>query len=238
MDGINYCIKCGSELNPDANFCIYCGNSTCCQSNSYGNGHAGGESNKRIKKRAWFYATIIGLAVVGVIMIFVAAATTSGEATAAAFSSIMSLVLGIGLCVGLGYFLISRAKVRKHFFIPSYYSREAIIHSATMAFCGRGYFMTGSCLNSATYVKTKRPSVIIGVLLLLLWLIPGILYLVFFNRQKMGAVSIIDAPGGHNVVVDGPKAIADGMERSFALPVYDYAPAGYIQQQRALPPGS
>lgn len=221
--GGNYCIRCGYPL--DRGDVALPGDTV----------EAGAAPKKR-GKGVLIAASFI--AFIALTLIFVYAATGSSEAVQFTIGGIIGLGFGIGSLILLVMFVISRLDTRRTFFVPAYYSRDVIIQTSIMAFSGRGYAMTGSWYNSASFAKYKKPNIAVAVLLLFLWLIPGIVYIAFAHGQDNGAVTITDAfGGGYNVTVDGPKPVAKLIGAYLSPIPYSYAPAGYVGQQQALPPG-
>ena len=94
---------------------------------------------------------------------------------------------------------------------------------------------------SATFVYKRRPSVLLALFLLLFFLVPGILYLIFGGKNQTVQVSVLPGQSGDNVVqVASSGGVARRRARAFlhSLAVGEQAPpagAAMAPSKAALP---
>jgi hypothetical protein len=99
-----------------------------------------------------------------------------------------------------------------------------VVHHAVRVMTMRNWTMTSQTATAATFTRTKKPSALVALILMLFLLIPGIIYLVLGGKTFSLSVST-------RIVGDGKTAVQLAWNRNGA----GKAPAGIIQ--RMLLPG-
>ena len=71
-----------------------------------------------------------------------------------------------------------------------------------------GFVPQGNVPGLYVYERKKRPSVVITILLLLLWIIPGIIYLIIGGERTVVSIKVTELP--LNIEVDGADGYGPG----------------------------
>jgi hypothetical protein len=71
-----------------------------------------------------------------------------------------------------------------------------------------GFVPQGNVPGLYVYERKKRPSVVITILLLLLWIIPGIIYLIIGGERTVVSIKVTELP--LNIEVEGDRGYGPG----------------------------
>jgi len=82
---------------------------------------------------------------------------------------------------------------------------EGLLASIGAGLVAQGFVPQGNVPGLYVYERKKRPSVVITILLLLLWIIPGIVYIILGGERTVVSIKVTELPLG--IQVDGADAI-------------------------------
>jgi hypothetical protein len=87
--------------------------------------------------------------------------------------------------------------------------KECILEAVSELFFLGGYSKAGEDEFSVTFVKDNRYNLVLGAVLFLFLVIPGIIYLLVCGRELLGRVSVQSIGEKHIVTIKGPRSIID-----------------------------
>lgn len=87
--------------------------------------------------------------------------------------------------------------------------KEAILKTVSELFFLEGYRKAGEDDCSATFVKDNRYNLVLGAVLFLFLIIPGIIYLLVCGKELLGRVSVQSIVDRNIVTINGPRSIID-----------------------------
>ena len=85
---------------------------------------------------------------------------------------------------------------------------DAVLDRAVEFMVRAGHPLESRTDNSATFVRLQKPSVETGIVLLLFFLLPGILYFLFGSKTVRATLVVFPDTGGSRVVVGGDDSKA------------------------------
>lgn len=89
------------------------------------------------------------------------------------------------------------------------YEKKAIMDAVSGYFFSCGYRKKGREENEITFAKDSRYDLALGALLFLFFMLPGILYLVFFGRERLGRLYMQETGGSCVVAIEGPRKVIE-----------------------------
>jgi len=92
---------------------------------------------------------------------------------------------------------------------------DGLLASISAGLVAQGFVPQGNVAGLYVYERKKRPSVVITILLLLLWIIPGIIYLIIGGERTVVSIKVTELP--LNIEVDGADAIRVPVCLSFII---------------------
>jgi len=92
---------------------------------------------------------------------------------------------------------------------------DGLLASIGAGLVAQGFVPQGNVPGLYVYERKKRPSVVITILLLLLWIIPGIIYLIIGGERTVVSIKVTELP--LNIEVDGADAIRVPVCLSFII---------------------
>lgn len=93
--------------------------------------------------------------------------------------------------------------------------QEGLIASIGAGLVAEGFTLQGNVPGLYVFEKRKRPSIIITILLLLLWIIPGIIYLLLGGSREVASIRVTELP--LNIQVDAREAVRLPVCLSFSV---------------------
>ncbi|HEY5531111.1 MAG TPA: hypothetical protein VIK22_03830 [Candidatus Anoxymicrobiaceae bacterium] len=110
---------------------------------------------------------------------------------------------------------------------------QGLLASIGAGLVGQGFVPQGNVPGLYIYTRKRRPSVAITILLLLLWIIPGIIYLFIGGQRAVVSINVTELPLG--IEIDG----ADAVQLPVCLSFMINAPTKFRKQiTRVLAPYS